>query len=195
MLVTFSYAVFAIYVCWPNPEQWKKQAALLAADPIYYEGIPNFIFASADDWRLIVEFSYAYLQVCVSYGLTLFFNVKIYRYLKTMEDQMTSKTKDAHRQINKTLIIQALTPAIICLIPVAGSVSLTFLKTNIQGLGLVLSMMFSLIPLINPILTLIVIRNYRKTIVVTVKKLFNSSQLLSRIEHSLIHPLSYVSSA
>uniref|UniRef100_A0AC34PYJ7 G protein-coupled receptor n=1 Tax=Panagrolaimus sp. JU765 TaxID=591449 RepID=A0AC34PYJ7_9BILA len=169
MFAAFAYACWTVYTFWPNLPTWEIKAILLRADGIYREGIPNFVVASIDDWPLKVLFVYAYVLVGISYLLTIFFNVKVYHNLKSMENQMSVQAKDAHKQISTILIVQAAVPGVICLFPIALAVTLAFLHTNIPNIGLCIGLMFSVIPLANPLLTLIVVRNYRNAVLNRIK--------------------------
>uniref|UniRef100_A0AC34RKU0 G protein-coupled receptor n=1 Tax=Panagrolaimus sp. JU765 TaxID=591449 RepID=A0AC34RKU0_9BILA len=190
MLAALAYASWTLYTFWPNQEKWIEKSRLLRADSIYSEGIPNFVVASIDEWPLRILFIYAYVLVVISYGLTIFCNVKVWRHLEAMESQMSIQNRDAQKQINRTLIIQALIPGIVVLTPIALAVTLAFLHTNIPGIGLLVSFLLSIIPLANPLLTLIVVKNYRQTIITTFKilwktKLYENRSTVSTISRGI----------
>lgn len=104
--------------------------------------------------------------------MTIIFNVKVYRHLRSMKNQMSMQRKETHRQISTILIVQATVPGIICLFPIALAATLTFLHTNILDVGRGMGLMFSIIPLANPLLTLSIVRNYRNTVFQNIKKYF-----------------------
>uniref|UniRef100_A0AC34Q787 Uncharacterized protein n=1 Tax=Panagrolaimus sp. JU765 TaxID=591449 RepID=A0AC34Q787_9BILA len=171
---------------------WEEKVILLQQDRLYAEGIPNFVVATIDDWPLKVLFVYAYLLVGISYILTIFFNLKVYYNLKSMENQMSFHAKDANKQISTILIVQAVVPGIICLFPIALAVTLAFLHTNIPGIGLCLGLTFSIIPSVNPFLTLVVVRNYRRAIMTNLEKVLPCvwifKKLTNQSSSTAIHP-------
>ena len=84
---------------------------------------------------------------------------------------MTVQVRDAHRQITTTLIFQAIIPCVVSLIPVITAVTMAVIHANIPTLGFILAMLYTIIPVANPLLTLIVIRNYRRNVLLMVGKL------------------------
>jgi len=165
------YASWTVYTFWHDETRWQKAKILLEADSNYNDSIPKFVVASIDEWPLRILFFYAYFLVSVVYGIVIFCNMKVWSHLKTMESQMTVQVRDAHRQITTTLIFQAIIPCVVSLIPVITAVTMAVIHANVPTLGFILAMLYTIIPVANPLLTLIVVRNYRRNVLLMVGKL------------------------
>ncbi|KAE9554282.1 hypothetical protein FO519_002516 [Halicephalobus sp. NKZ332] len=171
LLAALIYALWTVYTFLHNEPRWKKASVLLQEDPNYSEGLPNFVVASIDEWPLRILFIYAYFLVCVVYIITIFSSTKVWRHLKSMENQMTVQVQDAHRQITVTLFFQAIIPCVVSLIPIITAVTMAFIHGNVPGLGLILALLYTAIPIVNPLLTLIVVRNYRRNAIYMIEKI------------------------
>uniref|UniRef100_A0A914QTQ7 Uncharacterized protein n=1 Tax=Panagrolaimus davidi TaxID=227884 RepID=A0A914QTQ7_9BILA len=77
---------------------------------------------------------------------------------------MPTSNEDVQTQINSTFLIQACVPVLTSFVPIMTALTMTFLKANIPGLGICVSLIWSWIPIANPLLTVIFIKQYRKYI-------------------------------
>lgn len=175
ILLLFFAIIFAliegfwtVYNFWPDPNELQQTSILLGQDPSF-EFIPNFVVASIDGWTFRISMIYVYSLICVSYLITIFCNYKVWHHLKNMTNQMTIKTKDAQTQFTITQIIQATIPIINCLIPIGVLVTACFLYSNTSLSGLFASIVLSTMPICNPLSTMLVIKNYRKSIIIFFK--------------------------
>ena len=169
------YASWTVYTFWHNESHWQAAKVLLEADSNYNNSLPNFVVASIDEWPLRILFIYAYVLVCVVYGIVIFSNMKVWHHLKNMESQMTVQIRDAHRQITTTLILQAIIPCVVSLIPIITAVTMAFIHANVPRLGHILALLYTIIPVANPLLTLIVVRNYRRNVIHMITRLCGKS--------------------
>src|SRR5690606_17179749 len=133
---------------------------LLIQDPYYYSGIPTFL--SAEIWNMDLQcvFCYCYSLVLASYTVIIFTSIKIYKYLGNAR-QLPPEIMDIHRQITMTLMVQAIAPIIVCLLPIVLVVTGCIFYLNIPGAGMIINFLFAWIPLTNSSITIIAIRTYR----------------------------------
>uniref|UniRef100_A0AC35GGF6 Uncharacterized protein n=1 Tax=Panagrolaimus sp. PS1159 TaxID=55785 RepID=A0AC35GGF6_9BILA len=139
------------------------------SDIYYSKEIPNFVSANIEDWPLFVNFVWVYVMATFAYSIIIWSSFKVWKYLQINESHMTSQTKDANRQISKTLIMQATLPVIICLIPIALTVTMVFARANFDGIGIFFSLFFAWIPIINTLTTMFNVKTYRNTILKFIK--------------------------
>ncbi|KAE9554281.1 hypothetical protein FO519_002515 [Halicephalobus sp. NKZ332] len=157
-----------------------KKATLLALDSYYYSGIPSFL--TAEIWRLDLQivFSYCYTLVTVSYGIIIFTSLKVYNHI-SQSSNLSHEVLDIHKQITLTLMVQAIAPVIVCLLPIVLCVTGCFLYLDIPGFGLIVTLLWSWIPLVNSFVTILAIRTYRKFCFLSFKqaknKIYTSSMM------------------
>ena len=190
ILLVISFFMAFVYIFswsvihWPEPEIIKRNTLLLLEDPYYSSGVPSFVTAEIHRIDLQITFSYCYFTVILSYGIIIFTSIKVCKHIRN-GTQLSEGLLDTHKQITCTLVVQAITPAIVCLFPIALAVTGCFLYLDIPGLGLLVTLLLSWIPLVNPLVTIITIRTYRRfCFMVFQKKLKKAQKLKTKVWYS-----------
>uniref|UniRef100_A0AC34F152 Uncharacterized protein n=1 Tax=Panagrolaimus sp. ES5 TaxID=591445 RepID=A0AC34F152_9BILA len=105
--------------------------------------------------------SYATVLITVAYGIVVWTSYKVWKHLKNMEHHMTVNTKDVNQQMTLALIIQAILPLFVLLLPIAVTILMLFARASIGGIGISVSLLLSWIPIVNSLITIIVVKSYR----------------------------------
>uniref|UniRef100_A0A914NX33 G protein-coupled receptor n=1 Tax=Panagrolaimus davidi TaxID=227884 RepID=A0A914NX33_9BILA len=108
--------------------------------------------------------SYATILISVAYGIVIWTSFKVWKHLKNMEHHMTVKTKDVNQQMTLALIIQAILPLFVLLLPIAVTILMLFARASIGGIGISVSLLISWIPIVNSLITIIVVKSYRNSV-------------------------------
>lgn len=171
--LAFLYSFCWTTVHWPHPDVTRVKSELLAADAYYYAGIPSFL--TAEIWRIDLQivFSYCYSLVAASYGIIIFTSIKVYKHI-AQSSNLPAEVLDVHRQITWTLMVQAVAPLVVCLLPIVLCVTGCFLYLDVPGFGLIVTLLWSWIPLVNSLVTILAIRTYRQFCFIWVKRLRNT---------------------
>uniref|UniRef100_A0A914XW08 Uncharacterized protein n=1 Tax=Panagrolaimus superbus TaxID=310955 RepID=A0A914XW08_9BILA len=164
-ILALSYTIYAVFCLWPRQPSYNEKAKLFENDIFYYKGIPNFVTADIREWPLFGIYIYCYILMVVSYVIVIWTSYKVWKYLKVMRSHLSISAHELNSQVTKTLIMQALTPLLICLLPILVTVTMVFLRANIGGIGLVLSIFYSWIPIGNALVTIIAVKTYRRAII------------------------------
>ncbi|CEF69047.1 7TM GPCR, serpentine receptor class r (Str) family-containing protein [Strongyloides ratti] len=85
--------------------------------------------------------------------------------LRKNSGKMTNKSKNLQKQLNTTMLLQALTPLIFCIIPVLTMVFCCFLKILLNGFSSIFFITFMLVPTINALICLICVKVCRRKII------------------------------
>lgn len=107
--VSVTFVVLFGYVMWPEKNQFYELAfSLLQNDAYYFRGVPMFMVADARHWPLRLCFAYGYFFSGISYGITIFTSVKVYKALKCQEAIFSAQTRKMHAQMTITMILQVI---------------------------------------------------------------------------------------
>uniref|UniRef100_A0A0K0E3T0 G-protein coupled receptors family 1 profile domain-containing protein n=1 Tax=Strongyloides stercoralis TaxID=6248 RepID=A0A0K0E3T0_STRER len=102
---------------------------------------------------------------CTIVVLTVF---KTYRdiqvSLKNKSTKMSNKSKNLQKQLNRTMMLQALTPLFLCVIPVLTMVMCCFLKILLYGFSSLFFITFMFVPAFNALICLICVKVCRRKI-------------------------------
>uniref|UniRef100_A0A914PF95 Seven TM Receptor n=1 Tax=Panagrolaimus davidi TaxID=227884 RepID=A0A914PF95_9BILA len=151
------YTVNDIVVFSYKEESREFLTKQLSEDSFYYSGIPNFVVADIRSLELQIQFGYSYFLVATSYCIIFYANYKIYKKLSAMKNTMSVNTFKLQKQMTYTLLAQAIVPTIVCIIPIGIALTMAVAKANISGIGQIVSLLYSCIPVANPLTTIIVI--------------------------------------
>uniref|UniRef100_A0AC35EVN0 G protein-coupled receptor n=1 Tax=Panagrolaimus sp. PS1159 TaxID=55785 RepID=A0AC35EVN0_9BILA len=114
--------------------------------------------------------------------------LKVWKKLKTDEMYYSAETRRLQAQMTKTMILQATVPLIFVLGPIGIAMAAAFALINIPGLGFIINSVCCWIPVVNPLVTIISVKAYRKTVVSYFKKcLFLGRKHASSIAPSSLH--------
>uniref|UniRef100_A0AC35GGE5 G protein-coupled receptor n=1 Tax=Panagrolaimus sp. PS1159 TaxID=55785 RepID=A0AC35GGE5_9BILA len=180
IIVALIYAVSHFLVFSYEKEVYEIAVRQLAKDSLYeLSGVPNFIVADIEKIELKLELGFAYIIVTVSYIVIFFTSFKVYKQLSQMKNMMSEQSFRFQRQITLTLFAQASVPSLCCIVPIGICVTMVVTKANFPGAGAVLSLILSIIPIANPLTTIIIISRYRKACISFFKTRLLSNQVVS----------------
>uniref|UniRef100_A0AC35GL69 G protein-coupled receptor n=1 Tax=Panagrolaimus sp. PS1159 TaxID=55785 RepID=A0AC35GL69_9BILA len=137
---------------------------LLISVPYYSKEIPGFVTADIREWPLFIMFMWCYSLSGGSFAVIAWTSYKVWKHLKVNEHHMTPQTKDANHQITKTLVTQVTVPVFVVLLPIAVIVGTVFLRIDVDGIGLIFSLFWGWIPVVNTVTTIFVVKSYRKAV-------------------------------
>uniref|UniRef100_A0A914DT59 Uncharacterized protein n=1 Tax=Acrobeloides nanus TaxID=290746 RepID=A0A914DT59_9BILA len=126
--------------------------------------LPSFIAANVMDLVTIVMLLLAGIFVSLVYVLIIYFNGKIWKKLKHLQDEMTSCNQKLQRQFSYTLLIQIIAPLILAFAPVMFVVIFLFLRIPATGFGLIFNMATGWLPVVNATSTILLVGPYRDAI-------------------------------
>uniref|UniRef100_A0A7E4UU21 G_PROTEIN_RECEP_F1_2 domain-containing protein n=1 Tax=Panagrellus redivivus TaxID=6233 RepID=A0A7E4UU21_PANRE len=118
---------------------------------------------------MIVLLSMALTGMTVCFIFVPFVSYLVYKNLRN-KTSMTFSEKSVQRQVGWTLILQVCIIAITSLFPLGCILINMVLTTSLPWLSTIASATFSILPVVNPILTMCTIRAYRRVLSITVRK-------------------------
>uniref|UniRef100_A0A0N5A6I6 G_PROTEIN_RECEP_F1_2 domain-containing protein n=1 Tax=Parastrongyloides trichosuri TaxID=131310 RepID=A0A0N5A6I6_PARTI len=147
------------------PSSGKKEAMETLGEEFFY----NFD-GTVTEFFILQPVSIAGMCALVHNTITCTFVVlvviKTYKgiqdTLKKSSSKMTSKSKNLQKQLNMTMILQALTPLILCVVPVLTMVFCCFLKVLLYGISSTFFITFMYVPALNAIICLVCVKVCRK---------------------------------
>ncbi|KAE9556403.1 hypothetical protein FO519_000443 [Halicephalobus sp. NKZ332] len=168
-MISFLYTCLHAWAFWPSGNEskftymidhdfWKDSAGRL----------PVFVASDIKEGRIIILVSCTMMMGGTSYFLVILFNMLIYRKLAKMRGTMSSKTREVHRQLSNVLKWQALVPFVICVTPLTFVFVLCALGVRTAGKGIILTLLVTWIPVMNPLSAIIFVKQYRKVFTRTV---------------------------
>ncbi|KAI1700647.1 serpentine type 7TM GPCR chemoreceptor str domain-containing protein [Ditylenchus destructor] len=140
----------------------------LMSDPIWsYQSGRQVLFVGADHSNifLILFLGIAGLYNGLSCGIMLCLGFATFRILKESQHNMSAKTRNMQTQMNRILVAEACAVLFIINVPIGGMLATLFFKINIPGVGIFMSMVMVWITLSNPIVTMLLVAQYRRTVV------------------------------
>ncbi|KAI1697021.1 serpentine type 7TM GPCR chemoreceptor str domain-containing protein [Ditylenchus destructor] len=87
----------------------------------------------------------------VSCCVTSWLGIATFRALKESRHSMSPMTRKMNAQMNRVLLVEACSCALVIFIPVGSLFVGLLLKLNIVGFGISMTMVFVWIPLLNPV--------------------------------------------
>uniref|UniRef100_A0A7E4VB01 G_PROTEIN_RECEP_F1_2 domain-containing protein n=1 Tax=Panagrellus redivivus TaxID=6233 RepID=A0A7E4VB01_PANRE len=108
-------------------------------------------------------------------------NFLVYRNLRD-KVSMSSSEKSIQRQVSITLITQICVIGFTSLAPLGCILINIALTTTLPWLSTLASTTFSVLPVVNPIMTIYVIRSYRRKALFVIGKLFNRNTLIFKLK-------------
>uniref|UniRef100_A0A7E4WD90 7TM GPCR serpentine receptor class x (Srx) domain-containing protein n=1 Tax=Panagrellus redivivus TaxID=6233 RepID=A0A7E4WD90_PANRE len=102
------------------------------------------------------------ILINIGAGCLLFFNHQVNSYLKTLKVHMASKTIQLQKQISRQLMLQFCLPGMIGGIGIVSASCLMFLPEYSGGVVMLMFCPFQWVPVLNPIITIMCIADYRR---------------------------------
>uniref|UniRef100_A0AC35GN15 G protein-coupled receptor n=1 Tax=Panagrolaimus sp. PS1159 TaxID=55785 RepID=A0AC35GN15_9BILA len=150
---------------WPSEKVYAEKAKLLEADIYYYKDHLIFVTGDIRKWYTCIQAIYASFLTNISYIIVSWTSFKVWKHLNVMRSNMSTQTMDIHKQMTKALIMQAVIPFLICLLPIGITIIMVIFRASIDGLGIGISLILSWIPIINSATTIFVVKQYRRIII------------------------------
>ncbi|UMM33600.1 hypothetical protein L5515_007017 [Caenorhabditis briggsae] len=109
----------------------------------------------------------ACVSLCSSIIIVLTFGILCYIRIKNIVVTTVNslKMRSLQRQLFFALVIQTLVPFLLMHIPVALMFAFVFLDIDLGVYSAIVSMTIAIYPAVDPIPTLVIVENYRKTII------------------------------
>ncbi|CAD5233501.1 unnamed protein product [Bursaphelenchus xylophilus] len=139
-----------------------ERTRMIQEHPMYTHNTPTYMIVDPRKPSHSVHLVFSQLIVVVVYVVVIYTSRKINEKLKKASETMSSSTRDAQRQLNRVMILQATYPAIIVGCPVLMATGFTQLHLDILWCGLYLVPSVSLIPIANSVTMILVIPAFRK---------------------------------
>uniref|UniRef100_A0AC34Q5C9 Uncharacterized protein n=1 Tax=Panagrolaimus sp. JU765 TaxID=591449 RepID=A0AC34Q5C9_9BILA len=175
MLLFSAFTISFLYTClhaWAFLPRGNEADFVYIIDHDFWKDsngkLPVYVASDIKDGRIIVLVTFTMLMGSFSYFLIILFNMLIYRKLATMKTSMSSKTKEVHRQLSNVLKWQALVPFVVCVMPLTFVFVLCAIGTRTAGKGIILTLIVSWIPVMNPLSAIIFVKQYRKLFTQTI---------------------------
>lgn len=105
-LSAFIYALMSFLLLWPSKEVYAEKAKLLEADIYYYKDHLIFVTGDIRKWYSSIQAVYASFLTNASYITVSWTSFKVWKHLKLMRSNMSTQTREIHRQMTKALIMQ-----------------------------------------------------------------------------------------
>ncbi|CAD5235115.1 unnamed protein product [Bursaphelenchus xylophilus] len=108
--------------------------------------------------------TYTFLTYGISYGIAIFFAVKTVTIIDKEQENYSSKTLQLHKQLSRAMFFQAALPMFVSVGPSTIIIIQMVFEINWDVLTSVMFNLYSSIPVLNSICTMIVIRPFREEI-------------------------------
>ncbi|CAD5233675.1 unnamed protein product [Bursaphelenchus xylophilus] len=124
--------------------------------------LPPVFYADIRSTKQKIYFIYGGCFVCMSYGVSVFFGYKTMQKMSTLYDSCSENTKRLQRQLNSYLFVQFIIPLVVCVGPMMYFVIPAFFYVDTGRPCLLIGVSLSWIPMLNALITMIVIVPYRR---------------------------------
>ncbi|CEF64053.1 7TM GPCR, serpentine receptor class r (Str) family-containing protein [Strongyloides ratti] len=109
---------------------------------------------------LLTIFLYFTLTV-TSYGINIFFIVKMKMLIKSNKLRLSKKTLLLQKQFNTILNVQSIAPIFVILLPILLGIILVIAKIRINGFGLFIILGLEAVPFVNGLSVIVLTKEYR----------------------------------
>ncbi|KAH7717101.1 Protein Y9C9A.5 [Aphelenchoides avenae] len=125
---------------------------------------PVFIAADIKDLRIVILVTACMVLSSLAYAVILVANSCVLRKLKHHQHQMSRGTREVQKQLGRVLRYQAIVPLLVCVVPLALVFVFGVFGVKTCGWGLMLTILVAWIPVLNPLSTIIFVRQYRSAL-------------------------------
>ncbi|CAD5230685.1 unnamed protein product [Bursaphelenchus okinawaensis] len=151
-------------VCLIFSGESEEHTMLIKEHPMYMFDTPTYIVLDPQKPLPLFHTMVTQLIVFAVYVLIFYTGRQINQRLNEASTSMSDRTKDAQRQLNRVMVLQAAYPAVIVGLPVLVATICTQLQLNILWSGLYLVPSVSVIPIANSLTIMLVIPTFRRRI-------------------------------
>ncbi|CAD5233676.1 unnamed protein product [Bursaphelenchus xylophilus] len=162
-LVVASPNYYFVYMTLSSVDALRKKVDYNA---LWYKELPapDVFFSDARSFYHIVYFVYGGLLISFSYALSLFIGVQTLKKTRRLYDSCSDNTKRLQNQLNNYLTVQSVVPLVVCITPLLFVIVTGFLYIDIGRICMLSAVFLSWMPILNSLITMIVIIPYRKWI-------------------------------
>uniref|UniRef100_A0A7E4WCI5 G-protein coupled receptors family 1 profile domain-containing protein n=1 Tax=Panagrellus redivivus TaxID=6233 RepID=A0A7E4WCI5_PANRE len=146
-----------------------ESTTLLLADPFYDGNIGVMISSKIENPWMIVYFLTGVVFINTGMIVIVIANWAVWRYIKRVQNTISKSTFDANRQIGKVLVIQALVPFVFVYVPILIYAVIIFNHGGQSIIPKIFTPVVSMFPIINAVLVMVFMKNYKSKIVDFVK--------------------------
>ncbi|CAD5233499.1 unnamed protein product [Bursaphelenchus xylophilus] len=139
-----------------------ERTRMIQEHPMYMHDTPTYMIVDPKNPIHSVHVVFSQLIVVVVYVVVIYTSRKINEKLKEASAGMSKPTRDAQRQLNRVMVLQATYPAIIVGCPVIVATVFAQLHLDVLWCGLYLAPSVSLIPIANALTMILVIPTFRR---------------------------------
>ncbi|CAD5233750.1 unnamed protein product [Bursaphelenchus xylophilus] len=126
--------------------------------------MPNILFGDVRSVYQKAYFFYGGAIISVSFIIALVIGYRTLQRIKQMRDSYSDKTKRLQKQLSDFMIVQAMIPVCVCVIPVMSFVIPAFFYLDTGMMCVYSAIAVSWIPVLNPIITIMVIIPFRRIV-------------------------------
>uniref|UniRef100_A0A1I7RW28 G_PROTEIN_RECEP_F1_2 domain-containing protein n=2 Tax=Bursaphelenchus xylophilus TaxID=6326 RepID=A0A1I7RW28_BURXY len=130
---------------------------------LYNGNVPPFIVFSYAPVS-VVKMAHYQIIITTFYSMVLYFGYKTWRQLHVRHLHIAAQVQNAQRTILKTMIMQALYPVIIFLLPIVTALLSIFVDIDFVTAGYILTAAIYFIPILNSLSVLALIPSYRRMV-------------------------------
>uniref|UniRef100_A0A0N4ZT70 G_PROTEIN_RECEP_F1_2 domain-containing protein n=1 Tax=Parastrongyloides trichosuri TaxID=131310 RepID=A0A0N4ZT70_PARTI len=141
-----------------------------------------------------MEIYFLMIKFQTNEGILLALHISLLCFLICLENVMSKKSKELYKQLNITMIMQAITPLIICALPILIIILWSLLKVNLNGISTIFFITFKLVPLLNSIVTIWFINIIKRTLFDMFRKLQFCEKRIIRLNKCVKKPNTNISS-
>ncbi|KAI1701799.1 serpentine type 7TM GPCR chemoreceptor str domain-containing protein [Ditylenchus destructor] len=145
----------------------------LMSDPIWFDKYGKqaiFVGATRTNVFALLYLACSGLNNILLCGASFWLGIATYRTLKQSRHTMSVSTKALNSQMNMLLILQGASVLFVINVPVGCLTSALLFDVNIVGLGIIMTMILVWIPVLNPIVTILLVGPYRREVFRWIKR-------------------------
>ncbi|CAD5230699.1 unnamed protein product [Bursaphelenchus okinawaensis] len=160
--VCFCDGFVGLFIADGNTEYYTN---LIKEHPMYTNDTPGYMVIDPANLPALLHTMMSQCIVVSTYVVIFYTGGKINQKLNEASGSMSASTKDAQKQLNRVMILQAFYPAVIAALPIIVATVLAQFKFDTLWCGFYLAPSISLIPIANSVTILFVIPSFRRRIV------------------------------
>ncbi|CAD5233502.1 unnamed protein product [Bursaphelenchus xylophilus] len=142
----------------------EENTKMVQQHPMYSNDTPGYMIDDPSKLAQSIHTFCSQMIVVWVYAVIYYTGKRIGQKLKEADGVMTTSTRDAQKQLNRVMILQAAYPAVIVALPIIMATILAQLQFNMRWCGMYLVPSISLIPIANSLTILFLIPSFRRRI-------------------------------
>ncbi|CAD5233678.1 unnamed protein product [Bursaphelenchus xylophilus] len=153
--------------CWQTYQWSASERAGFNFATLWYDEVPvpNLLVGDIRSIHHKLYFLLGASAVVTGYCLVLYYAYQTHRILKAKAAGLSEKTKRLQMQLSRFLTTQVLTHLVVYEVPVFWMIVSVMFRCDTGHHGYLMNIALSSLPIINPLMTLIIIGPYRRSII------------------------------